>query len=42
MEQKSVGVSENAGIDSLLLGIYANEYGDIIQDFINLPFGLLS
>ena len=42
MEQKSVGVSENAEIDSLLLGIYANEYGDIMTRLHQFTFWFIA
>lgn len=42
MEQKSVGVSENEEIDSLLLGIYANEYGDIMTRLHQFTFWFIA
>lgn len=42
MEQKSVGVSENEEIDSLLLGIYANEYGDIMTRLHQFTFWFIT
>ena len=42
MEQKGVGVSENEEIDSLLLGIYANEYGDIMTRLHQFTFWFIA